>query len=147
MRRRSLLRLGGLGLFGFLAGCTALQTSDLPTVSVSEITLRNRLDRKIDVSVLLIDDEEVAYWQTATVPASPNPFATLDDLPETAGEYTLYAQVPSVEEDVPVEANLVEAAGDSSCITVYMEVTTADVDGEEVPSVAYGSIGGCGDEE
>jgi hypothetical protein len=96
--------------------------------------------------VLLTEEDEAAYWQIITVPATSNPFATVDDLPSTAGAYTLYAQVPAVADDTPVEADLVEDADGSSCITVYMEITTVTVDGEAVPSVAYGSIGDCEDD-
>ncbi|WP_336134423.1 hypothetical protein [Natronomonas amylolytica] len=143
MKRRSALQFGGATLAGFLGGCSAFERSTPSTVTVSEITIRNRLDRDIEASVLLVDDGEVAYWRSVSVPAGSNPFATLTDLPETAGAYDLYAHVPASENDPPVQANLVEAAGDRSCITVGMEVTTASVDGEDVPAVAYGTIGEC----
>lgn len=143
MNRRSALQLCGATFVGFLGGCSAIERSKPSVVSVSEITLRNRLDREIEVSVLLIDEGEIAYWQSVSVPAAPNPFANVESLPETAGAYELYAHIPAAADDPPVHADLVEAAGGQSCITVGMEVTTARVAGEDVPAVAYGTIGEC----
>lgn len=145
MNRRSVLRRSALSVPVLLSGCSMLQSSDPSTVKVSQIEIRNRLDRDIDVRVLLTNDGEATYLQDVTVPASTNPFATLDDLPESPGVYELYAHIPSVENDPPVNADLVEAAGDKGCITVQMEVTTETVDGESLPAVAYGSIGECTD--
>lgn len=143
MKRRSALQFSGAALVGVLSGCSAFKSTTPSVVAVSEITIRNRLDRKIEVSVLLVDSGDVAYWQTISVPVAPNPFVTLANLPDTAGAYELYAHVPAVDDDPPVQADLVEAVGDQSCITVGMDVTTARVDGEDVPAVAYGTIGEC----
>lgn len=145
MKRRSALQLGGTTLVSVLSGCSVFRTTTSPVVTVSTITIQNRLDREIEVSVLLIDKDagEVAYWQLVPVPVDPNPFATVEDLPETGGTYELYAHIPAVDNDPPVEANLVEAAGDHSCITVGMDVTTARIDGGDLPAVAYGTIGEC----
>lgn len=112
-------------------------------MSIAEITIRNRLSRDVEVSVLPTDADQVAYWRTATVPAEPNPFATLDELPSNPGEYTLYANIPTTDEDTPVRANLLEDAGDQSCIRVGMEVTKARSNGKEYPAVVYGTIGRC----
>jgi hypothetical protein len=79
MRRRSVLRVGGTALAGVLAGCSVFEGSGSDTVAVEVITIRNRLDREIEVSVLLVEDERVAYWQSVSVPAGSNPFAVLDD--------------------------------------------------------------------
>lgn len=95
------------------------------------------------MSVLLLDAGKVAYWQMISVPTTPNPFATLDDLLASSGEYMLYAQVPTSEGDPPVHTDLTEDAGDSSCITVHMEITTAQVNEQDVPGVAYGFISEC----
>lgn len=143
MKRRSTLQLCSATFVGFLGGCSAFESTKPSVVTVSEITVRNRLDREFEVSVLLVDDREVAYWQSVSVPAAPNPFANLENLPETAGAYDLYAHIPVANNDSPVHADLVEDAGDQSCITVGMEVTTARVDGEDVPAVAYGTMGRC----
>lgn len=143
MKRRSALQLGATTLAGVLGGCSAFKRAPTKSVTVSAITVRNRLDREITISVLLIENGTVAYWQPVSVPGPPNPFVTLQDLPETAGAYTLYAHVPEATADSPVQADLVEAADDKSCITVGMEVTTGHVDGADVPAVAYGTIGEC----
>jgi hypothetical protein len=146
MRRRSVLRVGGTALAGVLAGCSVFEGSGSDTVAVEVITIRNRLDREIEVSVLLVEDERVAYWQSVSVPAGSNPFAVLDDLPSEPGAYELYAHVPAVDDDFPVNSNLVEDAGDQSCIRVGMEVDTG-IDGTDVPTVIYGSIGDCRESE
>jgi hypothetical protein len=143
MKRRSVLHFGGATLAGVLGGCSAVEGPEPRTVTVSEVTVRNRLDRAVELSVLLIDDGDVAYWQPVSVPADPNPFATLEDLPSEAGAYELYAHVPESDGDPPVHADLAEDAGDRSCITVRMEVTTVRVGGEDVPAVAYGTVGDC----
>jgi hypothetical protein len=147
MRRRSALQFGGATLAGLLAGCSVFEGSDSGLVTVEVITIRNRLDREIEISVLLVEDERVAYWQSVSVPAGSNPFAVLDDVPSEAGAYELYAHVPAVDDDPPVNANLVDDAGDQSCIRVGMEVSTARVDGKEVPAVVYGTIGECRESE
>lgn len=141
MNRRRALQLGGLALSSTLSGCSVLESSGPSTVTVSKIEIRNRLDDETDVSILLLEAGEVAYWQTISVPTTPNPFATLEDLPASSGEYMLYAQVPTSEAAPPVRADLTDDAGGPSCITVNMEVTTAHEDGQDVPSVAYGAIG------
>lgn len=142
MRRRSVLRVGGAALAGALAGCSVLEESGSDAVTVEVITIRNRLDREIEVSVLLVEDERVAYWQPVSVPAGSDPFAVIEDLPDEPGAYELYAHVPAVDEDLPVDANLVEDAGDQSCIRVGLEIDTG-LDGEDVPAVVYGTIGRC----
>lgn len=142
MKRRSALQVGAAMVTGTLGGCSVFESAQPNTVTVEVITIRNRLDRDVEVSVLLVDDETVTYWQSATVPSGSNPFAVIDDLPSESGAYELYAHVPAFEEDLPVQANLVEDAGDQSCIRVGMEVDTR-LDGREVPSVVYGTISDC----
>jgi len=145
MNRRSVLQLGGLALAGSVAGCSALSSDSPDTVRVSEVEVRNRVGSPVDVSLLLVDDGELAYWRTKSVPISPDPAATFDDLPDAAGEYTLHAQVPTVDGGSRVTADLVEDAGGRSCITVSMEVAgTTSTDGDP-PSVVYGAIGECSD--
>jgi hypothetical protein len=141
--RRSAVRLGSVAVLGSLSGCSAFQSDDAATVTVSEIELRNRLEREIDVSVLLLDGGDVAYWRTVSVGAPPSPFAALDDLPSEPGEYVLYAQVPSTDADEPVRADLTEASKSRSCITVHMAVTRTESNGDQHPSVTYGSVGRC----
>lgn len=143
MNRRSAVALGGTTLVSALSGCLSFEGAGHGTVTISKITFRNRLDRKVEASVLLVDDGEIAYWETVSVPTGSNPFATLEKLPNEAGAYELYAQIPGSDADPPVHADLTEDAGDQSCITVGIEVTTVRVDGENVPAIAYGSIGEC----
>lgn len=147
MNRRSVLSLGGLALAGSIAGCSALRPSEPAPVSVSEIVLRNGLGREIDVSVLLLDAGTVAFWRTVSVPATPNPFANIVDLPSESGRYELYAHVPATDEDTPVEADLTNAAGDQSCVTVGLTITTTRSNGEEHPTLVYGTIGDCENSE
>lgn len=116
-------------------------------MSIAEIELRNRLEREVDVSVLLLDAGEVAYWKTVSVGAPPNPFAALDDLPNESGEYVLYAHVPETDVDQSVQVDLTEAVEDWSCLTVYMEVTSTRSNGDQYPNVVYGSVGQCQDPE
>lgn len=141
--RRAILRSGGVAFTGVLAGCSSGDSKSPSAVSIAEITIRNRLSRDVEVSVLLTDADQVAYWRTVSVPTKPNPFATLDELPSNPGEYMLYAHIPTTDKDTPVRADLTEDAGDQSCIQVGMEITKGRSDGEEYPAVMYGTIGRC----
>lgn len=143
MNRRSALQLSGATLASFLGGCSTLKLNEPATVTVSGIVLRNRLDREIDVSVLLLDAGDVAYWRTVAVPTGPSPFANLDDTPEASGEYVLYSQVPTSEGEPTIHADLTEDAEGKSCIKVDMDVATTRVNGEKIPAVAYGTIKDC----
>ena len=145
--RRSALHLGSAAIVGTLAGCSAFRSKEPRTVSIGEIELRNQLEREVDVSVLLINAGEVAYWKTVSVGAPPNPFAALDDLPNESGEYVLYAHAPETDVDEPVQVDLTQAVEGQSCLTVYMEVTTSRSNGDQYPSVVYGSVGQCRDSE
>lgn len=124
-----------------VAGCSALDSPSSSTVPVAESTIRNRIDREIDQSVPLVDDGDVAYWQSVSVPAEPNPFVSLESLPSEAGVYELCAHVSESDEHQPVHADLTEDAGDQSCVTVGMEVTTVTDDRADVPAVVYGTLG------
>lgn len=143
MNRRSVLQLGGMAFVSTLTGCSTVVPEEPITVSVSEIEIRNYLDREIDVSVLLLDDGEIAVWKTVTVPTSPNPGTVINDLPSDAGEYTMYAQLPTVADDSPVRADLTEDASGQSCITVHMDIRLTGSADDERPTVVYGAIGTC----
>lgn len=144
--RRSVLRFGGVAVVGSLAGCSAFRSREPSTVSISEIEFRNRLEREVDVSVLLLDAGEVAYWRTVSVGAPPNPFAALEGLPNNPGEYVLYAHIPETDVDAPVRVDLT-GLEDWPCITFHMEVTMTQSNGDQYPSVTYGSVGRCQDSE
>lgn len=111
-------------------------------MEVGEVVVRNRLDREVDVSVLLVDDGDVTYWRTVPVPAEPNPFASLPDLPTDAGEYTLHARVAADEGGSPTTADLTDGADDGICITVHVEVVQGDGT-DSAPRVVYGAVGEC----
>lgn len=143
MNHRSVLTFAGLTFIGALAGCTAFESADAATVSVSEIEIRNRLEREIDVSVLLLDNSEVAYWRQVTLSGPPNPFAVLNDLPANAGEYVLFVHLSETDEDPPVRVDLTDIAGDRLCITFYMEVTMAESNGNRYPNVTWGAVDEC----
>lgn len=145
MNRRSILRLGGLALAGSVAGCSGVSPTEPDAVSVSELTVRNLLEREVDVDVLLLDAGEIVLWRTVTVPAGESPFATLDDVPDAPGEYSLYAQVPTTDADRPVRDDLAKAAGDRSCVAVLVEVVADRSDAEEHPAVTLDSVGDCRD--
>lgn len=147
MNRRSLLQSGGLTIISALAGCSAFESPEAATVSVSEIEIRNRLEREIDVSILLLDDGEAAYWRQVTLSGPPNPFAALNDLPATAGEYVLHAHLPETDEDTPVRVDLADVAGDRSCIRFHMEVTIVETNEDSYPSVTWGAVDECQDAE
>lgn len=132
---------------GSFAGCSVFGSEESSAVSVTEIEFRNRLDREVDVSVLLLDDGEAVYWKTVSVGAPPEPFAALDDLPGESGDYVLYAHVPETDVDQSVRVDLTEAVEDWSCLTIYLEVTSTQSDGEQYPNVVYGSVGQCRDSE
>ncbi|SEP35250.1 hypothetical protein SAMN05216388_11212, partial [Halorientalis persicus] len=114
MKRRSALQLGGTMLLTALAGCSLPDSSATSEVVVSKITIRNRLERAAEASILLTDSDEIVLWRTVTVQTTPNQFVTFDDLPAESGKYTLYGHVPNSTSDDPIRADLVEDAGDQS---------------------------------
>lgn len=79
------------------------------------------------------------------MPATPNPFANIVDLPSESGRYELYTHVLATDEGTPVEADLTKAVGDQSCVTVGLTITTIRSNGEEHPTLVYGSVGDCED--
>ncbi|MFC7132697.1 MULTISPECIES: hypothetical protein [Salinibaculum] len=143
MKRRSALQLGGSMLLTALAGCSLSDSLAPAEVTVSEITIRNRLERAVEVSVLLTASDEIVLWRTVTVPTAPNQFVTFDDLPAEPRKYTLYAQVPTSDTDDPIQADLVEDAGDQSCLEVRLEITSNPQNDRSEPTLVYGSIGQC----
>lgn len=92
---------------------------------------------------MLTDGDEITIWRTVTVPTAPNQFVTFDELPSDSGDYTLYAQIPHTEGSESVQADLVEDAGDQSCIEVMLEIVTTEQNGLENPTIIYGSLGKC----
>lgn len=146
MQRRRALQLAGSAVVGSLAGCSVPDTSGSAGVSVERVTLRNYLDRAVEVSVLLTAEDDVVRWETVTVPGPPNPFAAVEDLPASPRAYVLYAEVPGTDRDRPVRADLVADAGDQSCIEVTVDVRADDRYEATVPTVVYGTIGRCGDQ-
>lgn len=138
-----MIKLGGAAIASACSGCVGFENQPASTVSVSEITIRNRIDREIEVSVLLVEDGDVAYWQSVSVPAGANPFANPEDLPSDPGAYELYAHVLESDENLPVDVDLTDEAGDQSCITIGMAITYATVDDRSVPAVVYGTLGRC----
>jgi hypothetical protein len=143
MKRRSALQLGGLVLLATVSGCSVPQVTTSQGIVVSKITLRNRLERDVQASVLLTDGDEIVLWRTVTVSTAPNQFVTFDESLAKSGYYTLYAQIPHTEESESVQVDLVEDAGDQSCIEVTLEIVTAEQDGTENPTIIYGSLGRC----
>lgn len=95
------------------------------------------------MEVLLVDAGDGAYRRTVTAPTAPNPFAALEDLPTSPGEYRLYARIPSTDVEPPVQADPVAAAGTQSRVRVHVDVTTTEANGDAAPGLAYGAIGEC----
>jgi hypothetical protein len=92
---------------------------------------------------MLTAGDEIVLWRTETVPTAPNQFVTFDELPAEPGDYTLYAQIPHTEESESVQVDLVDDAGDQSCIEVTLEIVTTEQDGTVNPTMIYGSLGRC----
>ncbi|MFC6863804.1 hypothetical protein ACFQGE_10040 [Halomicroarcula sp. GCM10025817] len=145
MHRRRAITLAGTTLLASLAGCSVPTFDESSGVTLERVTVRNYLDESVPVSLLLVADETVVRWTTLTVPGPPNPFAALEDLPDSRRPYVLYAQVPETDRDRPVRADLVEDAGEQSCLTVTLEVRASERDESTVPTVVYGTIGRCRD--
>lgn len=143
MKRRSALKLGGSLLVATASGCSIPQAATSSGVEVSKITLRNRLDRDVQASIMLTAGGEVVLWRTVTVSTAPNQFVTFDELPGDSREYTLYAQIPHSEEREPVQADLTEDGGGQSCIEVTLEIVATEQAGSANPSIIYGSVGRC----
>jgi len=143
MNRRTALKLGAPALLACAAGCSIPGTDNASGVAVSRITIRNRLDRDVPVSVLLTTAEVVAVWRTVTVRGAPDQFATVDDLPDGPGDYTLYARVPDTETGTAMRVDLSEEADGRSCLEVGLEIAGASQNGNGSPAVAGASISAC----
>jgi len=143
MKRRSALQFGGSMLLATVSGCSLPQATTSSGIVVSKITLRNRIERDVQASVMLTAGDKIVLWRTVTVSTAPNQFVTFDDLPSDSGDYTLYAQIPHTEESESVQVDLVEDAGNQSCIEVTLEIVTTEQDGTENPTIIYGSLGKC----
>jgi hypothetical protein len=87
--------------------------------------------------------DEIVLWRTVTVSTAPNRFVTFEEFPADPDDYTLYAQIPHTEESESVQVDLVEDAGDQSCIAVTLEIVTTEQDGTENPTIIHGSLGRC----
>lgn len=138
-----MIKLSGTAITSAFSGCVGFGNQPASTVTVSGITIRNRIDREIEVSVLLVEDGDVAYWQSVSVPAGANPFANPEDLPSEAGAYELYAHISESDDDPPIHVDLTEDAGDQPCITIGLDITFATVGDKSVPAVVYGTLGRC----
>jgi hypothetical protein len=143
MDRRSTLQFGSSVLAGALTGCLGSVNPGPESVSVSDIVVRNRTDSEVELSVLLSENKNILYWQSVTVPAQPNPFATLDNLPDRPGAYELYARILSSNGSSPVSADLTEEVEGQSCIEIGLEITHVAEDGEDIPAVVFGTISEC----
>lgn len=143
MDRRSLLKIGGVAPLSLVAGCASLSGNSRAGIVVSKITIRNRTDRSVPVSVLLADTEQIVFWRSVTVESAPNQFEIFNELPRSPHEYILYIHVPGVEQDTGERADLVDEAGDKSCVELGLDIVMADRDGTEVPTVYYARTGHC----
>jgi len=124
MKRRTALQLGGSMLLATTAGCSVPQLDTSPDIEISKINLRSYLDRAVNASVMLVDSDEVVLWRTVTLSTGQDRFATIDELPSQAGEYTLYAHIPETDTKDAVQVNLTEDADeqDLSCIVVELVI-------------------------
>lgn len=142
MKRRTALQLGGSMLLATTAGCSVPQLSTSPGVEISKIHLRNYLDHAVEASVMLSDNDEIVLWRTVTLSSGPDRFATFDELPAEAGEYTLYAHIPETNTEEAVHADLTKEADeqDLSCIGVELVI---DPSFQGKRSISYNYISRC----
>ncbi|WP_336326150.1 hypothetical protein [Halovenus sp. HT40] len=124
MKRRTALQLGGSMLLATTAGCSVPQGGTSSDIEISKINLRSYLDRAVEASVMLVDSDEVVLWRTVTLSTGQDRFATLDELPAQAGEYTLYAHIPGTDTGDAVQVDLTEDVDekDLSCIVVELVI-------------------------
>ena len=140
MKRRSALQLGGSTLLATTAGCSFLRPGTQSDIVISKIHLRTRLDRSVEASLMLTDSDDIVLWRTVTLSTGPDRFATVDELPAKAGEYTLYAHIPDTDTDDAVRVSLTDEADDLSCIVVDLKI---DSDSEGDPFISYDFISRC----
>ena len=122
------------------AGCSVPQLGTTPGVEISKIHLRTRLDRAVEASLMVTDSDEIVLWRTVSLSTGPDRFVTIEELPADAGEYTLYAHIPETDTDDAVRVDLVEEAGDLSCIVVDLKV---DSNSQGDPFISYDFISRC----
>lgn len=124
--RRDFLKLGGVALGSSVAGCSSRQSSASNGIRIVRAYVINTVDRDFDVAVHLLDGDETAYWKTVRADADPPELqtggVTLQDIPETPGEYVASARLVDVPEADPVTYDLAAAARehDASCARIRL---------------------------
>ena len=95
----------------------------------------NTVDEDLDVAVHLLDDDETAYWGIVQADADPPGLqaggVTLQDIPETPGNYVAAARLVGVPDADPVTYDIATAAKehDSSCVRIRLLIRDDDDEG------------------
>ena len=149
--RRSALVAGGLAVAGSIAGCSKLGTDESRPVRLTHPKITNRLARRFDVDLHLLDAGETVYWRTVAVDARETGGneqyggAVLDGFPDEPGEYVLHARLVSVEADEPARSDLANVAArfDQSCLRLAVDIDVSGPKGGEHPSVSIAYSRDC----
>jgi len=131
-RRRDALKLGGVLLGTATAGCGSLRQSAPDGIRIVRAYVINTVDEDLDVAVHLLDGDETAYWDIVRAEADPPGLqaggVTLQDIPESSGEYVAAARLVGVPAADPVTYDLATAARehDASCARIRLLIDESD---------------------
>jgi hypothetical protein len=151
LTRRSVLRAGGTAATGLLAGCSALGSSSSPEVHLTKGYVANYFEEELTVEMHILDNGETAYWETIQIRAF-DPDATekpeadavsLQELPETAGNYVAFANLPNIDRDDPTRYDVAADAEDhdASCAQLQARIEKVGPRGDLYPSIVFLTTG------
>jgi hypothetical protein len=117
--RRRLLRLAGTALASGVAGCAGGGRQS----RLGDLAVTNYDARPHHVHVLVLEDDDPAYWASTRVPAAEGDVlgtATFEGYPTDVTSHRLYARLDG--EPLAASERFEFAAHDADCIGVQIEI-------------------------
>jgi len=111
-----------------LGGCLSFGTSSPQTVKISELILANQVSEPMHVDILLVDNEEVKFWERLDIrannpPSSSVPGKKIEGIPADNGEYEMIAKI--VETGKIARQNVVSCSDEGqNCVRIRVQIGT-----------------------
>ncbi|WP_435099791.1 hypothetical protein [Halarchaeum sp. P4] len=143
-RRDYLRAAAGVGVAGALAGCSS---DDSTTPRLGDLTALNFHDEPHTVRVLMLDGEDVVYWEQTHLSAGSSDApsgAAFAGYPTESGEYVLSARVDERAHERWARVDFAEH--DAACLGLKLFVGDNRTDGNDLSVMYTTDSGVCRDE-